>query len=283
MFKKYKLLPAVIILILTILIGCSGGKMEEQTEKKISYNSLQDIPDEAWKKLAQKKIYFGHQSVGLNIIYGIKDLMKENPQIKLNITESADKSDFKAGVFAHSKIGQNKDPKSKIEEFVKIMDSGIGNSADVAFLKFCYVDVKAGTDINKVFNEYKNATADLKEQFPQTTFIHLSVPLKAILKSTWKTWIKGILGKDVDLGHDDNIKRNEINKLFEMEYQAGKQFFNIAEIESTFPDGTRSTFEKDGKSYYAMVPTYTDDSGHLNEIGRKKVAEQLLLILVNQN
>ena len=28
-----------------------------------------------------------------------------------------------------------------------------------------------------------------------------------------------------------------------------------------------------------MVPEYTDDSGHLNDKGRKKVAEQLLIIL----
>jgi len=36
---------------------------------------------EILEKLSQKKIYFGHQSVGFNIIDGIKDIMKENPQI----------------------------------------------------------------------------------------------------------------------------------------------------------------------------------------------------------
>jgi lysophospholipase L1-like esterase len=28
-----------------------------------------------------------------------------------------------------------------------------------------------------------------------------------------------------------------------------------------------------------MVPEYTDDGGHLNEKGRKRVAEQMLIIL----
>jgi hypothetical protein len=52
-------------------------------------------------------------------------------------------------------------------------------------------------------------------------------------------------------------------------------------MESTFPDGTRETFSSDEKTYYALVPEYTYDDGHLNETGRKKAAEQLLLLLVN--
>jgi len=41
------------------------------------------------------------------------------------------------------------------------------------------------------------------------------------------------------------------------------------------------TFRKEGKKYYSMTPTYTDDGGHLNERGRKKVAEQFLLFMIN--
>jgi lysophospholipase L1-like esterase len=35
----------------------------------------------------------------------------------------------------------------------------------------------------------------------------------------------------------------------------------------------------DGKTYYHLVPDYTNDGGHLNETGRKLVAEQLLLTI----
>ena len=41
------------------------------------------------------------------------------------------------------------------------------------------------------------------------------------------------------------------------------------------------TFTKDGENYYSLVPDYTDDGGHLNEKGRKIVAEQLLILLAN--
>ncbi len=46
---------------------------------KTTLPSIKGVPAETWQKLSQKKIYFGHQSVGNNIIDGIKDIMKENP------------------------------------------------------------------------------------------------------------------------------------------------------------------------------------------------------------
>ena len=52
--------------------------------------SIDDIPREHWAQLAQKKIFFGHRSVGYNIIDGIKDIMAERPYIKLNIVETSD-------------------------------------------------------------------------------------------------------------------------------------------------------------------------------------------------
>jgi lysophospholipase L1-like esterase len=34
-----------------------------------------------------------------------------------------------------------------------------------------------------------------------------------------------------------------------------------------------------GKVHYAMVPAYTTDGGHLNEVGRRIVARRLLVLL----
>ncbi|MBW2608023.1 MAG: hypothetical protein JRD05_10355 [Deltaproteobacteria bacterium] len=71
--------------------------------------------------------------------------------------------------------------------------------------------------------------------------------------------------------------------MLRKEYDGKEPVFDIAKIESTFPNGTRCSFTKDGKTYYSMVPEYTYDSGHLNETGRKKVAEQLLILLAQLN
>ena len=146
-------------------------------EEKVTFPSIKDVPNEKWQKLSQKKIYFGHQSVGFNIIDGIKDVMKEYPEIKVNIVETSDESDFKAGLLAHSRVGKNVDPKSKITEFVNFIDSGIGKKADAAALKFCYVDIEAGTDVKEIFSNYNGSLAQLKKKYPEMTIIHFTVPL----------------------------------------------------------------------------------------------------------
>jgi len=53
--------------------------------------------------------------------------------------------------------------------------------------------------------------------------------------------------------------------------------------ESTLPDGKRSKFTKDGKEYFDLAPEYTFDDGHLNERGRRWVAQHLLTFLSELN
>ena len=273
----------VIMILLAFLINCNGGKMPEKTTHS---PSIKDVPDSAWQRLAQKKIYFGHQSVGFNIIDGIKDVMKENPQIMLNIVEITDPSESNVPIFAHSRVGKNRDPRSKIDAFATFMERGIGEKSDMAFFKFCYVDVTARTDIDKVFNEYKNKMAHLDRKFPEMIFIHATVPLtyKPTGIEGWKRkgkdFIKKIIGRPVR-GYEDNIKRNQFNEKLRKEYGGKAPIFDLSTIESTFPDGTRSLFTKDGSTYYSLVPDYTHDGGHLNEKGRIIVAEQLLILLAN--
>ena len=115
--------------LLVFFIACNGGEM---TEKSTQFPKIKDVPESAWQKLAQKKIYFGHQSVGFNIMDGIRDLMKENPQIKLNIVEGHDPAMFNQPVFAHSRVGENTKPITKITEFQQFIENGIGAKADIA-------------------------------------------------------------------------------------------------------------------------------------------------------
>ena len=110
-------------------------------EKKAVLHSIKDIPETSWKRVAEKRFYFGHQSVGYNIVEGISDALKENPKIKLNIVETNNAVDSSVPLFAHSQIGKNEDPKSKCEAFVRLMESGMGDGVDIALLKFCFVDV----------------------------------------------------------------------------------------------------------------------------------------------
>ena len=94
------ILQACIIL---CIISCDGGNMPET--KTTMLTDIKDVPNEQWEKLAAKKIYFGHQSVGFNIINGINDLMKENSKIQLKIVEVFENDLLcEEGCFGHFRV-----------------------------------------------------------------------------------------------------------------------------------------------------------------------------------
>lgn len=272
-----KILMANVLLVFTLALfhGCGDGKMDQ---KEIS-TFIQEIPESTWKKLAEKRVFFGHQSVGFNILDGIKDIEADNHQINLKIVESVDPRDLILPVFAHAKVGRNADPNSKVAAFIQIMDAGLGEELNIALLKLCYLDVTTQTDVAAVFAEYKERFSNLKKKYHRTTFIHVTVPLTT-LQTGIKAWVKQVIGRSVD-GYDDNIRREQMNEKIREAYAGKEPLFDLALIESTKPGGSRSSFKHEGKIYYSLAPEYTHDGGHLNELGRRIVAEHLLVLLAN--
>jgi len=274
MSKQTEFVLAVFFMI-TAFIACSESDMDNKTQ----YSNLKDVPVSSWEKLAEKKIFFGHQSVGQDIIDGINDIMRDYPPIRIHIVDLDASKEIEKGSFFHSPIGKNMKPISKIQDFKQILDKGAGHQVDAAFLKLCYIDFQSGTDYQKIFSEYSNTISELEKRYPKVKFIHLTVPLTS-KQAGIKYWIKRILGKPIR-GYEDNVVKNGYNRLVLDKYGDKALIFGLAKAESTYPDGTRETFEKDGKTFYALVPDYTDDGSHLNIFGRKIIAEQFLLFLVN--
>ena len=249
------------------------------SDKKTDFKSLDKVTDDAWEKLSAKKIYFGHQSVGNNILDGIESIVKEYPSIKLNIVQTTRASEFAGGIFAHSAIGENTKPQTKVDSFVENLDNGIGDQADAAGMKFCYIDFNANTDVEKVFEDYKIGVEEIRKKYPLLKIFHITVPLLKV-QSGPKAWVKKIIGRTLD-GTKDNVKRLEFNMLLFETYDGKDPIFDLSAVQSTRPDGKRETFTLDGKTYFAMVPAYTYDGGHLNDLGKRVAAEQFLLFLLN--
>jgi hypothetical protein len=264
-----KLFFLICLFVITIS-SLEGGAMSQET---VSLASVKNIPESQWQKLTGEKIFFGHQSVGYNIVEGMEKIEEQVPGIKLNIVEIKNASDMNGAEFAHASIGENGDPHSKMQAFTDYVESGIGAKADIAFFKFCYVDINAYSDIDKIFIEYKETMEKLKKKYPHMIFIHSTVPLTES-KTTVRSIIKAVLGKE-----DHNIKRNLFNDMLRKEYSGREPLFDIAQAESTRPDGTKSTFTKNGSIYYSLVTEYTDDDGHLNDLGQHAVAQDLLILL----
>lgn len=287
-FKRINVLSfTYVVTMLVILLSIIGCGEETMNLEEIKFSTVESVSEEKWQKLSAQKIFFGHQSVGNNIIEGISAIKEKYTFVKLNILEGRDSDTFSNGVFAHDKIGDNHDPISKIDDLYTVIKTNGSSHIDVAFLKLCFVDVDSTSDVDAIFNYYRTKMKLLKEEFPETLLVHFTVPLlraeKKLSISSVKKMIKKSLGKKSNDFFDDenNIARNRFNYLLVSEYEGKEAVFDIAKIESTKLDGQRTSFRQGGKIFYSLVPDYTNDGGHLNEKGRKVVAEQLLVFLAS--
>jgi len=244
----------------------------------MQYNTIEDVPAAKWQELSAKRIYFGHQSVGFNIIDGMQELMKKYPQIQLNIIETRH-FNGSAGAFIHSRVGKNRKPETKINDFVNVVDQELGVVPDMAALKFCYVDAYDKVDVHDLFIKYKEAMDKLKQEHPNLTIIHFTMPLRT-QSISWKTKAKLLLGKE-PWEFTDNIKRNQFNELLRQQYQGKEPVFDLAGYEALGQDGEKMSFQYKEQTYLSMLPEYSTDGGHLNKKGEQWVAENFLLFLVS--
>jgi len=260
---------------LIILAACGGKTMTYLDQIQAD---LDAVPGERWETLSQRRIFFGHKSVGVNIVQGLQEVLARRPAIRLNIRETADPADFAGPVFAHALIGTNKDPGSKIRRFREIMDGGVGRSVDVALMKFCFVDIDHATDVEALFRDYADALSALKADYPGVDFITVTVPLISRPVGI-KARLKKALGR-LPWDEADNIKRNVYNDLLRERFQGS--LFDLAAIESRIGGGRKATFEKDGRRYELLYRPYTGDGGHLNAEGRQIAAAELLRFLAER-
>lgn len=264
---------ATITLALSIMIlSCGENTMAPENDIVFKKNR---ISEQTMGLLTQRIIFFGHHSVGQNIIEGLVSLGKDFPEANLKIMDYTGNID--GGAFLHAPIGKNMDPESKIDGFVEYMEKGIGNKADIAFFKFCYVDITSQTDVDKLFEKYQIAMDHLAGTYPKTLFLHATVPL-TVVQTGPRAWVKKVIGRPLG-GYADNIQRNRFNDLIRQNYREKAPIFDLALIEATFPNGKTNSFSQDGKSYHFLVPEYASDGRHLNKSGGRLAAAEMLRVL----
>lgn len=261
----------VVLLLLAALSACGKKTMETSASP-----NLDTLSDGEVANLTAKKIFFGHQSVGNNIIQGIRDLASVDPRLNLNLVKSSDPQSVAGPAFVEFEIGQNGNPQSKIDAFTEVLDKGMGAQGGIAMFKFCYVDIGSSTDILKMFADYRDRISTLKTKYPSLKIVHITVPLTTVEPAP-KAWIKRLLGRTTL--QDVNVKRNEFNELMRQTYAETDPIFDLAEVESTHGDGSRSYFVRGNEKVYTLAPEFTADGGHLNEVGRRVAAERLLFVL----
>ena len=226
--------------------------------------------------LSRLHVYFGHQSVGANILDGLNKLATEQG-VALSIKEVRQANEVLDAGVSHTFVAENGDPLRKLADFQKALS--VPNKIDIAMIKFCYVDFSADTDTDALFQRYRETIDAVKQQNPRIRFVHITTPLTKI-DSGWKTTVKGWLGKP-PYGVEENRRRNEYNNLLRKYYSGRDVIFDLAKIESSAGDGTELTVDWKGGKIPYLNPLYTSDGGHLNTQARRLVAAQLVSTLIN--
>jgi hypothetical protein len=258
---RQNLRRATLLLLTVVTINCGGGSVQATSSNppQPPASNTWPLTDAQVANLVSQRTFFGHQSVGGNIIQGISDLMAADSRLTLNMVSSANPASVTGPAFIESVIGQNGDPSSKNAAFAAIINNGYGAQGGIAMYKYCWVDISDSTDVNQMFADYRNTVDTLKAKYPALNIVHITAPLST----------------------DVSMNRNTYNKLLRQTYPANS-IFDLAEVESTHVDGSRSYTVVAGEPIYTLTPEYTDDGGHLNATGRQPAAKKMLITLANQ-
>jgi hypothetical protein len=260
---------------LMILTSCGGTQVDVPEEPMIEA-SLSDVSVDQWANLASRRIFFGHQSVGRNILAGVAEILKERPDLGIRVVHTDAPAAVPGAALMESNLGNNGDPASKSDQFATALAGPPNGAAEIALYKFCYLDVTPATNVDAMFDDYATRMRGLKQRYPGLTLVHVTLPLTTVEPAA-KRLLKRLSGRTTAV--DLNAKRKRFNDRLVAELGTRDPVFDLARLQSTRRDGSRSSIQQKGQTVYTLAAEWTDDGGHLNEAGQRRIAEQFLVFL----
>ena len=216
--------------------------------------------------VGQQKWLFNHASVGANLIDGMRDLHSDDPnKYQLNIssigyTGSGDsmRANDAPGTTVTGTVYEcnrgNPGWVNKLNCFSNSINISGWNKendkVDFAMDKFCWIDPYADT------NTYIGTMNYLAATYPQTRFVWMTIPLV----------------KDIEDSQQN--ARNSFNKFIRL-YCADNDIdlLDIADIEAHDTNDVEQIYVAGGVTNQKLWAAYTYDTGHLNSLGRQRVAK----------
>jgi hypothetical protein len=258
---------ASVLVVTAFVAACSRAPLPEHA-MQVSLPTPAEV-----QRVAGLRIVFAHQSVGNNILDGVRTI-SEREKVPLRIDKSRSDTSTAPGI-VHFMVGENGKPESKLDDFRTTLGARPFGDVDVALMKFCFVDFDADTDAKKLAADYENVIDTLQREQPATRFLAVTVPLET-QQTGFKAWLKGVFGKKPG-GFEGNARRYVFNEEIRRHY-APAQLFDLARAESS-ADGTAHTVAIDGIATEALDPAYSADGAHLNADGKVAVASALIRTL----
>jgi len=227
--------------------------------------------------LAGKGLWFGHQSVGFNLLLGMQRMLDVNWGDEPVILATSDPARMGPGVLADVGLGVNYDPVGKIDAFQAAMGSGapvrVGDKVDIAMMKLCFVDFYdsagywATGSVAALFARYQAAVAAVHAAHPGLTVVHFTVPLVHV----------------DEYPYPSNDRREAFSALVRSTYGGREPVFDLARLESTGSDGATCT---DANQVPALCPEWARpsdngqlDDGHLGVPGQDMASRALVYFL----
>jgi hypothetical protein len=226
-----------------------------------------------WAPIATRTVYFGHQSVGNDVLAGVR---RWNDELALGVrlVQTRDPASVTGPALVHFLAGQNGDFASKNAALLRFLDGRSGADNAIVLLKYCYVDVHSGSDVRSQFDEYLDTAATIAVDHPDAVLVHTTIPITSIVEGPIKARAKHLLGRNTLRAAA--VRRHRYNAFVRAEFSGREPLFDIALAESTRPDGKRDGFVEDGEDIETLAPEYTSDGGHLNGLGQRTVAASFL-------
>lgn len=273
--NRRRALSASLGLAMTALAGCQPATPDSVTMTLPASDLVADL-----ERVARARVLFAHQSVGRNVLEGTARLAAE-AGVALKIVELRDGRFPEGPGVYHLNIGENGKPEGKLAAFRALLTGPARPTFDLAALKLCYVDLDGADDARAraLAEHYLTGIAGLRAQRPDLKLLHLTMPVRDEIHGA-KTLIKRLIGVD-QTGDADNAARAAYNAVLRQRL-TGQPLFDIARLESTRADGSRTVFTRRGVAVETLAPGYTSDGGHLNAAGQRHVAAAFLTALAAQ-
>ena len=200
--------------------------------------------------LRAKKVFFGHQSVGQNLVDGAR-------AIGFPFTRVEDGAAFATVAWGDGKIDKNGDPVRKFASWKALVgDKGIGARVDVAAMKLCWIDFDSGSDVPGLLAKYDAVVVALRAQTPKLQILHITPPLTTSDPA-------------------QNAIRWKFGRALIEKYRSDGLVFDLAEVIATTDEG--GLCEKRGAP--RLCDSWSSDEGHLNDAGSQRAARAFVVAI----
>lgn len=170
-------------------------------------------------KIAKRRVYFEHASVGYNLLEGLRAVVPS-----LAVATAGNPAEARKWLGSHVGLAENPRGNPGCWEKVKIF-AGSGNmpAGTLSMMKFCYIDDDG--NVGGLFNSYRDAMERLERANPGVCYVWWTMPVMT----------------------SDNQRRFEFNKLVRGYCQSHrKPLFDIASIEADNSGNQDKRYSEDG-------------------------------------